>query len=116
MLMQADQSEATKQPNQPEPLIHRRADLVRQYATAHLAHTVTFTDLERAASLFSYALQCAFLKRFDCAPTKWVCNQRFAKVQQHLASADLDINATNAAFTFVIFLSFKICFELCQRL
>jgi AraC-like DNA-binding protein len=103
MLMQASQAEVAREINQPEPLTRRRVDSACQYATAHLAHTITLTDLERAANLSSRALQYAFLKRFDCSPMEWVRNQRFDKVRQYLASADPDTTVTSAALAFGFF-------------
>lgn len=103
ILLQAGQALQTDESLPPEPITHRRIDLACKYAMANLAHTITLTDLERAACLSSRALQYAFLKRFDCSPMEWVRNQRFARVYQLLVSADPDTTVTSAALAFGFF-------------
>ena len=103
MLLQAGQAVQTDKSTPLEPFTRRRVDLACQFAMANLAHTITLTDLERAANLSSRALQYAFLKRFDCSPMEWVRNQRFTKVQQYLASAEPGTTVTTAALAFGFF-------------
>lgn len=100
MLMQPGHVVASEVSGPPEPLTRKQVDLACQYAMAHLSHTITLTDLERAANLSSRALQYAFLKRFDCTPMAWVRNQRFAKAKLHLASAGPDTTVTSVSLAF----------------